>query len=110
MLKPHQHEEKFDTVGTPILGSEVRTLDEEGNELPRGEPSEIAGYGAGMVKEYNKREEQTAELIWWDDQGCTFIRSGDIGLMDEIGFPEIVGRPPVRYGCHRHRDSAREMG
>jgi len=92
MLKPYQHEEKFDTVGTPVLGFEVRILDEDGNELPRGQTGEIAGYGAGIMKEYNKRDEQTAELIWRDDRGRSFIRSGDIGLLDEDGFLKIVDR------------------
>lgn len=92
MLKPHQHAEKFDTVGTPVLGFEVRILDDEGNELPRGEPGEIAGYGAGIMSEYNKRDAQTAELIWRDERGRTFIRSGDVGVMDEDGFLKIVDR------------------
>ena len=92
MLKPHQHAEKFDTVGTPVLGFEVRILDEEGNELQPGEIGEIAGYGAGIMSEYNKRDIQTAELIWRDDRGRTFIRSGDIGMMDEDGFLKIVDR------------------
>lgn len=92
VLKPHQHAEKFDTVGTPVLGFEVRILDDEGNEMPPGEPGEIAGYGAGIMKEYNKRDQQTAELIWRDERGRTFIRSGDIGVMDEDGFLKIVDR------------------
>jgi acyl-CoA synthetase (AMP-forming)/AMP-acid ligase II len=92
MLKPHQHEAKFDTVGTPVLGFEVRILDDAGNELPRGEAGEIAGYGAGIMQEYHKRAEQTAELIWRDERGRTFIRSGDIGLLDEDGFLKIIDR------------------
>ena len=92
MLKPHQHEDKFDTVGTPVLGFEVRILDDDGNELPRGQPGEIAGYGAGMMTGYNNRDQQTRELIWHDDRGRTFIRSGDIGLLDEDGFLRIVDR------------------
>lgn len=92
ILKPHQHAEKFDTVGTPVLGFEVRILDDEGNELPPGKPGEIAGYGAGIMSEYNKRDAQTAELIWRDERGRTFIRSGDVGVMDEDGFLKIVDR------------------
>ena len=44
------------------------------------------------MSEYNKRAEQTAELIWRDERGRTFIRSGDIGVMDEDGFLKIVDR------------------
>lgn len=92
VLKPHQHADKFDTVGTPVLGFEVRILDDEGNELPPGAPGEIAGYGAGIMTEYNKRDMQTAELIWRDERGRTFIRSGDVGVLDEDGFLKIVDR------------------
>ncbi|MCE8005655.1 AMP-binding protein [Aestuariivita sp.] len=92
LLKPHQHAAKFDTVGTPVLGFEVRILDEDGTELARGEAGEIAGYGAGIMQQYNKRDTQTAALIWRDERGRSFIRSGDIGLLDEDGFLKIIDR------------------
>ena len=92
ILKPHQHAEKFDTVGTPVLGFELRILDDAGNEMPFGEAGEIAGYGAGIMLAYHKRPEQTAELIWRDERGRTFIRSGDIGMLDDDGFLKILDR------------------
>lgn len=92
MLKPHHDPEKSDTVGTPVLGFEVRILDDAGNALPRGETGEIAAYGAGMMKEYHRRPEQTAELVWRDERGRSFIRSGDIGRLDEDGFLVLLDR------------------
>jgi acyl-CoA synthetase (AMP-forming)/AMP-acid ligase II len=92
MLKPHHPESKFDTVGTPVLGFELRILDDAGRELPRGEIGEIAGYGAGIMKGYHNRPEQTAALIWRDARGRSFIRSGDIGRLDADGFLSIVDR------------------
>lgn len=92
ILKPHHPESKFETVGTPVLGFELRILDDAGRELPRGEVGEIAGYGAGIMKGYHNRPEQTAELIWRDERGRTFIRSGDIGRLDADGFLSIVDR------------------
>lgn len=92
MLKPHHPESKFDTVGTPVLGFEIRILDDAGNELPRGATGEIAGYGAGLMKGYNNRPDATAELIWRDERGRSFVRSGDIGRMDDDGFLTIVDR------------------
>lgn len=47
MLKPHQHAEKFASVGTPVLGFELRILDEEGNECPPDVPGEIADMARG---------------------------------------------------------------
>jgi len=92
MLKPHHPASKFDTVGTPVLGFEIRILDDDGRELPRGEVGEIAGYGAGMMKGYHGRPEETAKLVWRDERGRTFIRSGDVGRLDADGFLSIVDR------------------
>ncbi len=92
ILKPHQHHEKFASVGTPVIGFELRILDEEGRECPAGVAGEIAGYGAGIMREYYRRPEQTAELIWRDERGRTFIRSGDVGKLDDDGFLHILDR------------------
>jgi acyl-CoA synthetase (AMP-forming)/AMP-acid ligase II len=92
MLKPGAPESKFDTVGTPVLGFELRILDDAGRALPRGETGEIAGYGAGLMKEYHQRPDATAELIWRDERGRSFIRSGDIGRLDADGYLTIVDR------------------
>jgi acyl-CoA synthetase (AMP-forming)/AMP-acid ligase II len=92
MLKPWHPASKFDTVGTPVLGFEIRILDDEGNDLPRGQVGEIAGYGAGIMKGYHGKPAETAKLVWRDERGRTFIRSGDVGSMDEDGFLTIVDR------------------
>ena len=92
MLKPDQHAQKFASVGTPVLGFELRILDDQGRECAAGETGEIAGYGAGLMKEYYKRPELTAELIWKDERGRTFLRSGDIGMLDEDGFLHLLDR------------------
>lgn len=92
MLKPHEHAEKFDSVGTPVMGFDLRVIDEDGKPCPAGQPGEIVGYGAGMLREYNARPDLTADLIWRDEHGRTFIRSGDIGVMDPDGYLSIVDR------------------
>jgi long-chain acyl-CoA synthetase len=45
-----------------------------------------------MMQGYHKRPEATAELIWRDERGRTFIRSGDIGKLDEDGYLFILDR------------------
>ncbi|MEO0363154.1 MAG: AMP-dependent synthetase, partial [Pseudomonadota bacterium] len=49
-------------------------------------------YGAGMMSAYHGRPDATAELIWRDERGRTFIRSGDVGAVDEDGFLTILDR------------------
>jgi acyl-CoA synthetase (AMP-forming)/AMP-acid ligase II len=92
MLKPQQHEARFDSVGRPVLGFEACILDDDGRVLAPGEVGEIAGYGAGMMTGYHRRPEQTAALVWRDARGRSFIRSGDIGRMDAQGFITLVDR------------------
>jgi acyl-CoA synthetase (AMP-forming)/AMP-acid ligase II len=82
MLKP----------STPVLGFEVRILDESGAVLEPGEIGEIAGYGPGMMSAYHGKPSETAELIWQDERGRTFIRSGDIGSQDKDGYLTLVDR------------------
>jgi len=92
MLKPSAPADKFDTVGIPVIGFEVRILDESGQVLGSGEIGEIAGYGPGMMSAYHGRPNETSELIWQDERGRTFIRSGDIGCQDEDGYLKLVDR------------------
>ena len=95
MIRPHQHGDNLGSVGTPVLGFEGRIVDDDGNELPRGEIGEIgeiAGYGGGQMKGYHKRPEETARIVCRDRRGRAFLRSGDIGRMDEDGFLYILDR------------------
>ena len=90
--KPHMHVLKPDSVGTPVLGFDFKIVDDDGNEMPAGEVGEIAGYGAGMMKEYYKRDAATQAIILPMPDGRTYLRSGDIGKVDEDGFLYILDR------------------
>jgi acyl-CoA synthetase (AMP-forming)/AMP-acid ligase II len=92
MLKPHNQRKKISSVGTPVLGFEIKIIDEKGIECPPNVAGEIAGYGAGMMKEYYREPELTKNLIWTDNRGRSFIKSGDIGSLDQDGFLTILDR------------------
>lgn len=85
-LHCHDFPTKLHTVGRPGEGADIRFIDEQGRELPRGEQGEIVGRSAGMMSGYYRLPEKTAEAEWFDAQGQRFIRSGDVGRMDEDGF------------------------
>jgi acyl-CoA synthetase (AMP-forming)/AMP-acid ligase II len=91
ICRPEQ-QHKRGSVGTPVIGFDLRIVDEEGRELPPGEPGEIVGYGGGLMKHYHNREAETEAAIWRDERGRTFLRSGDIGKVDEDGFLYILDR------------------
>ncbi|MZR30254.1 class I adenylate-forming enzyme family protein [Sneathiella litorea] len=92
MCNPDMHAVKPGSVGKPVLGFDLKIFDDDGNELARDEVGEICGYGAGMMKEYYKREDLTEEIIVRDHHGRTFLRSGDIGRIDEDGYLYIMDR------------------
>jgi len=83
---------KTGSVGTPIGGTDIRIIDNDGNELPPGESGEIVGYGPGMMTGYHNRPEATEEALWRDEKGRTYLRTGDIGKFDEDGFLYILDR------------------
>jgi acyl-CoA synthetase (AMP-forming)/AMP-acid ligase II len=85
-LRCHEHPDKLHTVGRPPADSELRFIDEQGRELPAGEQGEIVGRTAGMMSGYYRQPEKTREAEWFDAQGRRFIRSGDVGRLDEDGF------------------------
>lgn len=91
ICRPEQHH-KQGSVGTPVIGFDLRIIDENDEELPPGKTGEIVGYGGGLMKHYHRRPEETAASIWRDARGRSFLRSGDIGMLDEDGFLYILDR------------------
>jgi len=91
-LKSGDMDRKIGSVGTPISGTDIRIINDSGQELRRGEVGEIVGATPSMMKGYHNRPEATDEVIWQDEHGCTYIRSGDVGRLDEDGFLYILDR------------------
>lgn len=74
-------------AGRAIMGTEVRIGDAQGNTLPLGETGEIMVKGPHVMREYWRKPDITAETIvdGW-------LRTGDVGLMNEAGFLKLVDR------------------
>lgn len=92
LLKPDEHVAKFLSVGAPLMGQEIAILGGEGQRLPPGEAGEIAGHGPGLLSRYHGKPEETEAAIWRDGRGRSFVRSGDIGRLDEDGYLYILDR------------------
>jgi acyl-CoA synthetase (AMP-forming)/AMP-acid ligase II len=84
-LLANRFPDKLASVGVPS-GGEIRIIDEEGKELPRGRVGEIVGRNAAMMRGYVNREKATDEMLWYDEAGNLFFKSGDVGYLDEDGF------------------------
>jgi acyl-CoA synthetase (AMP-forming)/AMP-acid ligase II len=87
-----RHDDTAETIsrtsGRAIPGVEVAVVDDDGNELPRGEPGEVLVRGYNVMREYFEDPEQTAEAI--DADG--WLHTGDIATMDERGYLVITDR------------------
>jgi len=78
--------EKPGSAGLPPRTSELKVIDEAGDELPPGERGELCIRGPHVFVEYHNKPEATAEAI--DADG--WFHTGDIAIIDEDGFVSIV--------------------
>jgi len=75
------------SAGIPVPGTIVKIVDSQGLEQPRGEAGEIIAKGPTIMKGYLNRPTATSESI---KDG--WLYTGDIGVMDEDGYIQIVDR------------------
>ena len=91
-LKPEDMHRKTASIGLPPVGWDVGIIDEAGNLLPPGQSGEIVACSAFLMPQYYKLPEKTQEAIWRDSRGRTFLKTGDMGKIDEDGFLYISDR------------------
>ena len=76
------------TSGRAMPGIEVQVVDDDGHELPPGEPGEVVIRGYNVMAGYFEDPAATAEAI--DADG--WLHTGDVGVMDERGYLRITDR------------------
>jgi acyl-CoA synthetase (AMP-forming)/AMP-acid ligase II len=76
------------TAGRPIPGVEVRVVDDDGRDVPTGQPGEVVARGYNVMAGYYGDPGATATTI--DEDG--WLHTGDIGLFDEGGNLKITDR------------------
>lgn len=87
-----EHRPKRQCLGVPIFDVDARIIDVDTlQELPQGKVGEIIVHGPQMMKGYwnNPKEDQE---VFLELDGKTFIRTGDIGRIDEDGYFFMVDR------------------
>ena len=76
------------TIGLPLPGIEIAIKDDAGASLPTGQSGEICIRGPNVMRGYYNQPEETAKAFTADG----FMRTGDIGIMDEAGYTRIIDR------------------
>jgi long-chain acyl-CoA synthetase len=94
MLEPHEHDlPEIDgwlparSAGRPVMGVEIRIVDDLDRDVPVGTPGEIIARGPNVMKGYWNRPEINREVL----RGG-WMHTGDIGAFDSRGFVYIMDR------------------
>ncbi|WP_236687081.1 fatty acyl-CoA synthetase [Ornithinibacillus californiensis] len=103
-LQPEDQLRKLGSAGKPSLNMQTRIVDENDQEVPRGEIGEIVHRTPHAMKGYLHDPEKTAEAF----RGGWF-HSGDLGVMDEEGFITIVDRKKDMINTGGVNVSSREV-
>ncbi|MBP8270400.1 MAG: long-chain-fatty-acid--CoA ligase, partial [Sphaerotilus sp.] len=76
------------TIGLPVPSTDIAIRDDDGQDVPLGQPGEICIRGPQVMAGYWNRPDETAQVMTADG----YFKSGDIGIMDERGYCRIVDR------------------
>ncbi len=86
-VNPIDGTHRIGTIGLPLSSTVFKFFDDNGHEVPFGEPGEIAIKGPQVMPGYWQRPDETAKVF----NGEYFL-TGDIGVMDKDGFTRIIDR------------------
>lgn len=79
---------RVDYIGLPMPSTECKIVDDNGKEVAIGERGEICIKGPQVMKGYWNMKEETDNVL--DSEG--WLKTGDIAVVDEVGFFKIVDR------------------
>jgi fatty-acyl-CoA synthase len=88
VMPPEEVTKRIGSVGKPMPPTEIKVVDDDGNGLPPHEVGELLTRRPGSQREYYQDDEATAST--WTQDG--WLRSGDLGYLDDDGFLYLVGR------------------
>ena len=86
-VNPFDGRVQVGTIGMPMPSTDIVMLDDEGKEVPFGEPGELCAKGPQVMKGYWQRPEATEECF--DGE---YFKTGDIAVQQADGFIRIVDR------------------
>ncbi|KQN91790.1 dicarboxylate--CoA ligase PimA [Sphingomonas sp. Leaf67] len=91
---PYAGPQQAGSIGQPIAGTRVRLVDKEDPTLdpPVGEPGEIVVAGPQIMTGYWGRHDADDATFVTDADGVHWLRTGDVGTIDDDGFIRIVDR------------------
>jgi len=86
-FNPLSGEQRRDSIGVPVPGTEVRLVDDAGAPVPVGEPGELIVRGPQVMRGYWQRPDETTRVL---QDG--WLHTGDVAVMDAQGYFKVVDR------------------
>jgi acyl-CoA synthetase (AMP-forming)/AMP-acid ligase II len=87
LLKGPDSTRKMGSVGRPMLGVELRVVDDDLRDVPPGEVGEVVYRGPNVMAGYHRQPDATREAFAGD-----WFHSGDLARLDEDGYLWLVDR------------------
>jgi long-chain acyl-CoA synthetase len=87
-INPLNLKEFNGSIGLPISSTEVSIRNDDGKEMPLDQVGEICIRGPQVMAGYWQRPEETANVMYADG----FLRTGDMGYVDHLGYVYLVDR------------------
>ena len=84
---PKHHWHRFGSSGKILIPLDLKIVDEQGRELPRGQRGEIVVRGENVMAGYWKNPEATADTV-----RDGWLHTGDMGYVSEDDFLYVLGR------------------
>jgi len=76
------------TIGLPLPSTDIRLVDDHGNDVPMGTEGELLVKGPQVMKEYYNRPDETVKVLTADG----WLKTGDMATVDAKGYVKIVDR------------------
>ena len=92
ILSPEDMLTKTESVGRPCPGQRLAIIGNDDQVMPTGEPGEIVGACSFMMAGYHDNDAANEEATWLHPSGERWLRTGDVGKLDEDGFLYLVDR------------------
>jgi long-chain acyl-CoA synthetase len=81
------HRPKLGSIGVPVPSTDIRIVDDNGDDVPKGQPGELLVQGPQVMAGYWQRPDETARVL-----RDGWLATGDIATIDDDGYVAIVDR------------------